>query len=132
MYVKVNTLPQHLQAKLSEVGFHGRDVSIEPKESVSVQDFGGAGRRAFFFPFSLDPAQGCGATVYGSWGGPNPFETRQPDADNRDHAIPPGCGVARVRMAARATCTRRSTFIPRPSRRFCPPCRPSRIATSRS
>lgn len=95
MHIKVSTLPRHLQAKLSQVGYHRPDIAIEARETVSIQDFGGDGRRAFFFPFSLDASKGCGEVVYGSWGGPNPFETRQPDADNRDHAIPVGCGVVK-------------------------------------
>jgi hypothetical protein len=93
MYVKTYTLPQHLQDKLKIVGYNKKEINIEAAESVNVMDYGATGCRSFFFPFSL--AQGCGKTVYGSWGGPNPFETRQPDIDDRDHSIPVGCGVAR-------------------------------------
>jgi hypothetical protein len=93
MYVKTYTLPNHLQHKLNQIGYHKKEINIEAAESVNVMDCGATGCRSFFFPFSL--SQGCGTTVYGSWGGPNPFETRQPDIDNRDHVIPDGCGICR-------------------------------------
>jgi hypothetical protein len=93
MYVKTYTLPQHLQDKLRLVGYGKKEINIEPALTVNVMDYGADGHRSFFFPFSL--ATGCGNAVYGSWGGPNPFQTRQPDIDNRDHAIPEGCGICR-------------------------------------
>ena len=93
MYVKTYTLPQHLQDNLRSVGYGKKEINIEPALTVNVMNYGADGCRSFFFPFSL--SQGCGATVYGSWGGPNPFQTRQPDIDDRDHTIPEGCGICR-------------------------------------
>ncbi len=34
MHIIVKDLPQSIQSALKAVGYHGRDVSVEPKEKV--------------------------------------------------------------------------------------------------
>jgi hypothetical protein len=93
-YTAIKDLPTVLQNALASVGYHRADISIEGRETVSIADMGGDGRRAFAVLVSL--TENTYKTVYGSWGGPNPFNQSNPvDLDEREHVIPPGGAVIR-------------------------------------
>ena len=86
-YTLVKDLPVLLQKALLQVGYHRADISIEGKETVSIQDMGGDGRRGF--AVLVDLSVGCYKVLYGSWGGSNPFNpTNAVDLDSREHTIP--------------------------------------------
>jgi hypothetical protein len=92
MHVSIKELPSSLQSVLSQLGYHKKDISIEAKESVSVYDAGGAGRRGFYALVALDGSL-APEIHHGSWGGANMFVTTRVDSDDSMHKMLPGIAV---------------------------------------
>lgn len=87
MYVRTKDLPECIQSVLKNVSYGSQDIEVIGQETVSIQGFAGSGRRSF--AALLDLVSGQYEIHYGSWGGPNPFETHKPvNSDSEDHRIP--------------------------------------------
>lgn len=91
VYSQVKELPLILQRALKSIGYYKKDISIEGKETVSVQDSGGDGRRGFVV--LVDLVANSYRKSYGSWGGANMFTANVVDSDDKEHAIPPNGAV---------------------------------------
>lgn len=86
-YVIVKDLPASIQAALASVGYHGKDISVEASETVTLSSSGGSGSRAFVTLVNLTSGQHV--THLGSWGGPNTFDRSNPvDNDTNRYALP--------------------------------------------
>lgn len=86
-HVQVKLLPPTVQSALREVGYGRRDIEVEARSSISLQDMGGDGSRAFSVILNLET--GDSKVFYGSWGGPNINTRGNPvDEDDRQHPIP--------------------------------------------
>lgn len=90
--VETKALPDSVKRALALVGYGSRSIRVRASETVDVQNMGGDGMRGYYVVFALDGSVEPRVS-YGSWGGPNPFETRQVDVDDRKHPIPPGGAV---------------------------------------
>ena len=87
MYAPVDTLPDSIRKALQSVRYGRRDISIEATERTSLSEAGSAGQKAFVILVNLDSGQT--KTTWGSWGGPNMFNPRNPvDLDTREYPIP--------------------------------------------
>jgi hypothetical protein len=92
MHIAVKDLPESIQSALRSVSYGGKDISVQPKERVSIQCSGGAGQRGF--AILLDLASGRQEIHQGSWGGANIFNQHNSvDLDDRMHDIPVGGAV---------------------------------------
>jgi len=87
MYAPVDTLPDSIRRALQTVRYGRRDISIEAAERTTLSDAGSAGQKAFVILVNLESGQT--KTTWGSWGGPNMFNPRNPvDLDTREYPIP--------------------------------------------
>jgi hypothetical protein len=68
-HVLVRDLPPILQDALRELGYHKRDILVEPRTNYQVGDGGGDGRRSF--TMAVDLVTGQTKLEKGSWGGAN-------------------------------------------------------------
>lgn len=85
--VPVRDLPPVVRKALKEVSYGRRDIGVEAKSSVSIQDPGGEGLRGFSIVMNLETEQYD--IHWGSWGGPNAFNPRnRVDMDDQKHRIP--------------------------------------------
>lgn len=102
--VLVADLPPSVRSVLCEVGYHKKDLSLRAAETVSVRGYASDGCRSYFAVLSLD-GQTASQVSYGSWGGSNPFESRQADLDEKQHAIPLGAAVLTGEVGYRVSAT---------------------------
>ncbi len=94
MYAPISSLPDSLRQALESVSYHRKDISIEARETASLNDAGSDGCKAFVILVDLETGQR--KTTWGSWGGPNAFSPRNAvDLDTRDYPIPPNAAVVR-------------------------------------
>lgn len=77
-FVAVKSLPETIKDALRSVGFAKADVAVVASQSVTLASSYGQGFRAY--AVGLDIVTGTKRTIYGSWGGANPFERSIPDA----------------------------------------------------
>lgn len=88
MYVATKELPACVQRELKNRDYHKKDISVEPRETVSPFGAGGAGQREYIVVINLET--GHSETKMGSWGGSNMFNpTNQVDLDSQQYTIPP-------------------------------------------
>jgi len=71
MYIFVNDLPPIVQQTLRRFSYFRKDISITPKESVSIRSSGGAGQRDYTAIIQVGSNEV--ETHTGSWGGANIF-----------------------------------------------------------
>ena len=87
MYVKVNKLHPVLRDALDSVEYRRTDISVEARETASMFVGGGDGSRGFAILCDLDG--GRFETHWGSWGGANQFNPRNPvDLDSKSYQLP--------------------------------------------
>jgi hypothetical protein len=92
MYVTITELPDTITSALKSVGYGRKDINVEPRETVSVQDMGSSGRRGFVV--LVDIATGRTELHQGSWGGANMFNPANAvDLDGAERQIIPGMAV---------------------------------------
>ncbi len=89
--VATRELPRTLQKVLKDAGFRKKDITVIPKQKVSMQRGGGKGVRGFVIIINI--ATGKSEVSYGSWGGPNPFNSKPVDVDDKEYSIPPNGAV---------------------------------------
>jgi len=93
MYVETNKLPRTIQNALNIVNYNKKDIEVCLKTSYSFgRNCYGKGYRAFLISLNLETNQ-ISPPKYGSWGGENPFETKQIDVNDEEIAIPVNCCV---------------------------------------
>ncbi len=93
LHYAVKALPACVQETLSSLGYHRADIRVHARETVSIQDCGSAGRRAF--ACILNMATGESRTLWGSWNGPNPFETNAVNDYDQEIALLPNMAIIR-------------------------------------
>lgn len=92
MYVQLTDLPESITNALKASGYHCKDINVEPRDSISMMDCGGAGRRGFVV--LVDIATGRSETHLGSFGGANMFnQNNAVDLDRTERTIIPGMAV---------------------------------------
>ena len=92
MHVEVKELPQSLQSALKKVGYNCKDVQVVAESQVYTGSAGSRGCRAFTMAVNIV----TGATsqiAMGSWGGPNPFQTKPADDMDNVVNVPPDGAV---------------------------------------
>ncbi len=85
MYVQVASLPVAVQQALSSLGYAKKDISVETRETVSMQGNPMQGNRCYFILVNLQTGQFEQRT--GSWGGSNMFNPANL-VDNLDKSMP--------------------------------------------
>jgi hypothetical protein len=90
--VETKALPPSVKRALALVGYKRPTIGVQASETVNVRSCPGDGSRGYYIVLALDGSVEPRIS-YGSWGGANPFETRQVDVDDRKHPIPPGGAV---------------------------------------
>lgn len=86
-HVPVRELPPTVQRALKDVGYGRRDIEVVAKSTVNLQSMGGDGYRSFTVVLNIETGES--KTLYGSWGGPNPWSRPNPvDSDDREHTLP--------------------------------------------
>jgi len=89
MYVAVKTLAPALRSALAAVGFKRADISVEARETVTLDYPADDGARGFATLVDLET--GRHETMIGSWGGANMFSPRnRVDLDRTARPLPPG------------------------------------------
>ena len=92
LHVEIKELPQTVRDVLKELKYGKRDIAVDVGTSFSIADSGGSGERAFWCIVNI--ATGQHHVEWGSWGGSNMFNPRNPvDLDNRPKPLPPGAVV---------------------------------------
>lgn len=82
MFVPTKDLPDVVRAVLKDVGFHGKDIDVEPATTVALRTPYGTGYQTF--AVGVDIAGGrVSREVVSSWGGDNMFEHRTLDKPNK-------------------------------------------------
>lgn len=91
-HVAVKVLPPVVQRALRDLGYGRRDIEVRAADAVSVRESGGDGYRGFACIINM--STGDYKIMRGSWGGANPWSTRnQVDMDEGRHSIPPNGAV---------------------------------------
>jgi hypothetical protein len=111
-YVNTRDLPACVRSVLERNGFRRDSIEVKASETFTVARFTVyEGNRSFTAIVALD---GSNETVesQGSWGGANPFETRQVDVDDRKRDLPPGYVVVQGESGGRGAF---ATLIAHPS-----------------
>jgi hypothetical protein len=111
-YVNTRELPACVRSVLERYSFRRDSIEVRASETFSAAHFTvWEGNRSFTAIVALD---GSGETVesVGSWGGANPFETRQVDVDDRKRELPPGYVVIQGESGGRGAF---ATLIAHPS-----------------
>lgn len=88
MWVTVKELPESVRTALARVGYGRSDVEVRIVREVVMSSAGCDGRRAFVLMVNLSTGEVAGE--FGSWGGENMFNPRNPvDRDHKTYVIPP-------------------------------------------
>ena len=90
LHVDVKELPPAVQSALKALSYHRRDIEVLPQETVSPFVGGGDGYKGFFTVIDLQ--QNKHETMWGSWGGANPWSSPKAtlvDQDSKERPIPP-------------------------------------------
>jgi hypothetical protein len=92
-YANVADLPDAVRRALDSVGYGRKDIEVRASATVNLSSSGFAGARGF--AILVDLSTGQHVTTWGSWGGPNMFDTDNPvDNDNHAYALPAnGCAI---------------------------------------
>jgi hypothetical protein len=91
-HVRVSELPDSLRSALVDARYCRGDVAVEVRESVTLMDAGGAGRRGFAVFVNLETGEA--RRVNGSWGGANAFNPQnRVDLDDTPHPLVEGLAV---------------------------------------
>jgi len=107
LHIKVTELPEPVQLALKSLEYHRRDIAVLPQETVSPFVGGGDGYKGFFTVVDLE--QGKYETIWGSWGGANPWSAPKAtlvDQDSTERPIPPNQMFIKGEIGG----TSRSTF----------------------
>lgn len=103
MYIKTNQLPQSLQSALQSLGFNKADIKINAKEFTRLENPAyGDGYQSSVTLVNLET--GARQTIEGSWGGSNPWQTRenaQVDGMGNQNEVPLIAGLSAVVKAQR-------------------------------
>lgn len=84
--VLVRDLPASIQKVLREVRYGSRDITVEGRTSYQMAGASGAGEKAFTAAVNLETGQY--KIEWGSWGGPNMFNPKNPvDLDTKPRPI---------------------------------------------
>jgi len=91
LHVDVKELPTAVQLALKSLEYHCRNIEVCPQETVSpFVGGGGDGYKGFFTVIDLQ--QNKHETIWGSWGGANPWSAPKAtlvDQDSKERPIPP-------------------------------------------
>ena len=92
LHVSIKDLPDSLQRALDRLGYHSKDITVDPATSYDLQVASGDGQKGFCTAVNL--VTGQSETVTGSWGGANIFNPTNPvDLDNTQRDLPEGFAV---------------------------------------
>lgn len=92
IHVETRDLPQTVRDVLKELKYGRRDIPVDVGATFSISNSGGSGQKAFWSIVNL--ATGRHHIEWGSWGGSNMFNTRNPvDLDTGLKPLPPGAVV---------------------------------------
>jgi hypothetical protein len=92
MHVAVREIPPSVQSVLKELGYGSRDIEVQPGTKFTIAGMSGDGYRAFWCIVNLET--GKHHIEWGSWGGPNMFNPKNPvDLDETPRTLPPGAVV---------------------------------------
>lgn len=88
MWIKVKELPESVRYALDSVGYGRGDVEVRAVRELVMSSAGSDGRRAFVVMVNLSTGERAGE--FGSWGGENMFNPRNPvDRDRKAYELPP-------------------------------------------
>lgn len=88
MWIETRELPEAVRVALERVSYGRKDVEVRVTRDLVMSSAGSKGRRAFVLMVNLSTGEVDGQ--YGSWGGENMFNPRNPvDRDSRAYQLPP-------------------------------------------
>jgi hypothetical protein len=115
--VQVNMLPPGIQKALKALRFGGRDIRVRAEARPQMTDFGGDGMQAFFEVVDILTGRVI-EQFEGSWGGPNPFQSKPLDQPDRYYDLKSGFAALHGVLGGRKHVTisyhpsDRDTFVP--------------------
>lgn len=88
--VSVRNLPYPLQSELRSLGHKRNDISVQEGDSYSPSEASAWREGVQGLLAIIGLMTGSSEVMHGSWGGPNPYESKAVDTDRSRHPIPPG------------------------------------------
>jgi hypothetical protein len=100
LHVSIKDLPDSLQRALDRLGYHSKDITVDPATSYDLQVASGDGQKGFCTAVNL--LTGQSETVTGSWGGANIFNPTNPvDLDSTTRDLPEGFAIIKGHTGSR-------------------------------
>jgi hypothetical protein len=91
VHMSVKDLSGHVRSALREVGFNKASIGVKSATTYRFKTPYGEGYQSFAILINLETGQT--KSFESSWGGRNPYETKQIDVDERNHPIPSNAAV---------------------------------------
>ena len=120
MFILVRDLPPVVQRALESVQYHKADISVRAASEVNISGAGGAGRKAFTILVNFQ--NNTYQTHWGSWGGANMFNPKNPvDLDRGLYQLPPHGAVISGEIGGttyadiRVHLSQMQNFLPQPT-----------------